>query len=60
MPTIECICCRECENLLEEKLDRVKCITEQEIFLTLRLNKIVLNTIPQYFVHLEDIKTITK
>ena len=55
MPTIiECICCWECENMLEEKLDRVKCITEEETFLTLCLNKIVLNIIPQYFVHLKD------
>ena len=45
MPTIiECRCCRECENLLEEKLDRVKCITEQEIFLYVSKNCSQCNT----------------
>ena len=45
MPTlIEAKCCRECENLLEDKLDFSKCITDYEEFDTLCLNEIVLNT----------------
>ena len=45
MPSLrECKCCRECSNLLEEKLDSINCISEHEEFVQLCLNKIVLNT----------------
>ena len=44
MPTlVEAKCCRECGNLLEDKLHSIKCITEHEEFETLCLNRIVLN-----------------
>ena len=39
----ECKCCREC-NILEEKLQVVKCITESEDFKILCLNRTVLET----------------
>ena len=45
MPSlIESKCCRECPNLLEDKLNQVKCITQHEEFSILCLNPIVLNT----------------
>ena len=45
MPSlVESKCCRECANLIEDKLDHVKCVAEHEEFETLCLNKIVLNT----------------
>ena len=45
MPSlVESKCCRECANLLEDKLDNVKCVCEHEELETLCLNKIVLNT----------------
>ena len=45
MPSLrECKCCRECFNLLEEKLDSINCISEHEEFVQLCSNKIVLNT----------------
>ena len=39
----ECKCCREC-NILGEKLEGIQCITENDDFKILCLNKIVLET----------------
>jgi len=46
---VECKCCRECEKLLNSKLKNIDCITQHEEFLTLCLNKTVLET--AYILH---------
>ena len=45
MPSfVESKCCRECSNLLEDKLDNFKCILHHEDLAILCLSKTVLNT----------------
>ena len=40
MPSlVESKCCRECANLLEDKLDNVKCVCEHEEFETLPMSQ---------------------